>query len=90
MNEIQLEPGKKYRGTAWLNKYGEVHFRPEQKGSKPQNMHIVLEHENFALYESKEIFKVTIKFDKANFNVPDATKRFMFILGQLIAYMKKW
>lgn len=88
MKEIQLEPGKKYRGTAWLNKYGEVHFRPEQKGTKPQNMHVVLEHENFSLYESKEIFKVTIKFAKTNFNVMDATKRFSFILGQLIAYMK--
>lgn len=88
MKEIQLEPGKKYRGTAWLNKYGEVHFRPEQKGTKPQNMHVVLEHENFSLYESKEIFKVTIKFAKANFNVMDATKRFTFILGQLVSYMK--
>lgn len=88
MKEIQLEPGKKYRGTAWLNKYGEVHFRPEQKGTKPQNMHVVLEHENFSLYESKEIFKVTIKFAKANFNIMDATKRFSFILGQLVSYMK--
>lgn len=34
MNKINLEPGRKYRGSGWVNQYGEMFFRPEQKGGK--------------------------------------------------------
>lgn len=88
MNEIKMEPGRKYRGSAWINKYGEIQFRPEQKGSKPQNLHLVIEHETFSLYESKDIFKATVKFDKKNFNLQSATQRMLFILSQIVAYLK--
>lgn len=89
MNELQLEPGKKYRGTGWVNKYGEMHFRPQQKGSKPQNLHVIMEHEYFSIYESENIFKVTMKFAKADFSVSSATRKLMFVLSQLLTYVKK-
>lgn len=88
MNRLKLEPGKKYRGTAWVNEYGEIQFRPEQKGTKPSNMRIVLEHESFSLYESKEIFKVAVKFSKKNFSAIKAANKMSFIISQIITYLK--
>lgn len=88
MNKLKLEPGRKYRGTAWVNEYGEIQFRPEQKGSKPSNMHIVVEHESFTIYESKEIFKVSVKFAKKGFNAFSALSKLQFIVSQLITYLK--
>lgn len=88
MNQLRLEPGKKYRGTAWVNNYGEIQFRPEQKGTKPSNMHIVVEHETFTIYESKEIFKVAVKFDKKSFKPSHALMKMNFIVSQLISYLK--
>ena len=41
--KLSLEPGRHYKGTFWLNEYGEIQVRPEQKGSKPMNMKTVLE-----------------------------------------------
>ena len=88
MNKINLEPGRKYRGSGWVNQYGEMFFRPEQKGAKPGNLHLVMEHETFSLYESARMWKVTVKFEKAGFSVLKATEKFLFIVGQIKAYMR--
>lgn len=89
MQELQLEPGRRYRGSFWVNDYGELHVRPEQKGSKPGNMKIVLETEMFSLCESKNFFKVTVKFDKPKLTVLNMTNVFMFIITQISQYIKK-
>lgn len=89
MQELKLVPGKKYRGSAWVNNYGEIQFRPEQKGTKPGNLSIVLEHESFTLYESKEIFKVAVKFDKGSFDVRSALAKMTFIVTQIQQYMPR-
>ena len=89
MQELQLEPGRRYRGSFWVNDYGELHVRPEQKGSKPGNMKIVLETEMFSLCESKNLFKVTVKFNKPNLTVVNMTNVFMFIITQISQYIKK-
>ena len=41
MNKMNLEPGVKYRGTGWINEYGEFQFQREKKGSKASNLKIV-------------------------------------------------
>lgn len=88
MKKIQLEPGRKYRGTAWVNEYGEIQFRPEQKGTKPQNMKLVAEHESFSIYESEHLFKVSVKFEKKGFNLLHATNKLLFIISQVKTYLK--
>lgn len=88
MNKLELKPGRRYRGSFWLNEYGEIQVRPEQKGTKPQNLKIVLEHETFTLYESKDIFKVAVKFDKQKFDLSQAMQRMLFILQQIKQYLK--
>lgn len=62
--KIELIPGKKYRGTGCLNEYGEFDFTPENKGSKPNNMKLIKETEDFSLYESKDMIKVSVKIPK--------------------------
>ena len=86
MKKIKLEPGRKYRGTAWVNEYGEIQFRPEQKGSKPSNLRLVVEHESFSIYESENIWKVAVKFAKP-LNVTEAANRLSFVLSQLYAHI---
>ena len=87
MQQLKLEPGRKYRGSAWVNSYGELHFRPEQKGSKPSNLSIVMEHESFTFYESKDYFKLTMKFRKGSSSTHSLTARFLFILSQIKSYL---
>lgn len=86
MQKIKLEPGRKYRGTAWVNEYGEIQFRPEQKGTKPKNLKLVLECDSFSIYESSNIWKVSVKFDKP-FNVRQAASKMTFVLSQVVAHL---
>lgn len=88
MIKQNLEVGRKYRGSFWINEYGEIQVRPEQKGTKPSNLKIVLEHETFTIYESKEIFKVSIKIAKKNFSTINLTNKFVFIINTLKNYLK--
>lgn len=88
MQKQTLQVGRKYRGSGWVNEYGELHFRPEQKGTKPTNLHLVQEHENYSLYESDHIFKVVIKFEKRSFDVRQASSKMFFIVSQILTYLK--
>lgn len=88
MKKINLEPGRKYRGTGWINEYGEMQFRPEQKGTKPTNLHLVQEHEGYSIYESDHIFKVVIKFEKKTLVASQVANRMFFIVSQLLSYLK--
>lgn len=86
MKKIKMEPGRKYRGSAWVNEYGEIQFRPEQKGSKPTNLKLVMEHESFSIYESEHVWKVAVKFEKP-FDTRLAAKKLSFVLTQIVAHL---
>ena len=53
MKKLELKPGVTYRGSAILNEYGQVQFTAYQQGTKPSNLHTVLETPFFKLSESK-------------------------------------
>ena len=86
MQKMKMEPGRKYRGTAWVNEYGEIQFRPEQKGTKPKNLKLVLESDSFSIYESAHIWKVSVKFDKP-LNAHQAARQMSFVLSQVISHI---
>lgn len=88
MEKIDLVPGKKYKGTFWLNEYGQIQVQAEQKGTKPGNMKIVLQSNFFTLYESKRLWKVSVQFAKETFNVQHAYNVLLFVVGQIKMYMK--
>ena len=89
MNKMNLEPGVKYRGTGWINEYGEFQFTPEQKGSKPSNLKIVHQGNDFVIYESAHLWQVKVNFQKTN----DDTSKFMGIFTKacniLVKYFNK-
>lgn len=88
MNKLTLEPGRKYRGSGWVNEYGEIHFRPEQKGSKPQNMHLVYEESDLSISESANFFKIMVKIEKKSFSTMSVANKFMFLLTKIKTYLK--
>lgn len=64
MEKITLEPGRKYKGSFWLNEYGEIQVRPEQKGTRPGNFKLVNEYNEGKIYESAKTFKVSMVLPK--------------------------
>lgn len=74
--KLTLEPGKTYKGYGGVNEYGETFFKPQQVGSRPQNMSLIKETELFSLYESAQKIKISITIDKSLSNV-DRIKHFM-------------
>ena len=64
MKKINLIPGKKYKGYAVLNEYGEISFTPSQIGSKPDMKKIVVEGDDYTIYETKNFILTTIKIPR--------------------------
>lgn len=89
MQKLELQVGRKYRGSGWVNEYGELHFRPEQKGSKPGNLRLVYEASDYSISESKNLFKVVLKIDKDNFSIVQVANKLSLILSQIHNYIKK-
>ena len=86
MNKMNLEPGVKYRGTGWLNEYGEFQFQPEQKGSKPSNLKIVHQDGDFVIYESAHLWQVKVNFKKTNIDTTKFMAIFSAACGKLLKY----
>lgn len=64
--KITMEPGVHYRGSAWINEFGEIHFQPENKGSRPSNLRVVYQHEETTIYESRRFFRISVQIPKTN------------------------
>ena len=64
MQRLQLEPGKKYRGSFWINEFGEFHCNPEQKGQNPTGMNLVSEGALHKLFTTKNTVRVVITLDR--------------------------
>lgn len=62
--KLTMEPGVRYRGTAWINEFGEIHFSPEQKGSRPSNMRVVFQENETTIYESRKYYRVAVQVPK--------------------------
>lgn len=62
--KIVMEPGVRYRGSAWINEFGEIHFCPEQKGTRPTNMKIVYTEGDTTIYESRKFYRVSVQVPK--------------------------
>ena len=62
--KIIFKQGVKYRGFAFINEYGEWAFRPHKPSDNPNGMKIVMEIDNDTLYESSNMWKLTLRFNK--------------------------
>lgn len=64
--KIELEPGKRYKGYALVNEYGEFEFYPEQKGSRQGQFKTVKETESYVLSTTKNLVVVHLRLPKSN------------------------
>ena len=86
---MSLEPGVRYRGTGWINEYGEFQFQPEQKGSKPSNLKIVHQEGDYVIYESAHLWQVKVNFKKSNVDSENFLQVFTSACSKLVGYLKK-
>lgn len=67
MEKVQLTPGKKYRGSFWINDYGEFQCRPDGKAPEDSGrMKTVNETGGVKIQESKYMGRAIISFSKKN------------------------
>ena len=64
--KIELEPGKRYKGYALVNEYGEFEFYPEQKGSRQGQFKTVKETESYTLRTTQNLVVVHLRLPKSN------------------------
>lgn len=62
--KLDLEPGKKYRGYALLNEYGEFEFSPENTGSRSGSIKTIKETETYILSTSKKKVMIHIRLER--------------------------
>lgn len=85
--KLNLEPGRKYRGSAWINEYGQFEFMPERKGSRPGNYRLVHDNGAVTIHESSHFFKLSIKVGK---KMPSTLIPALIIsgMGKVLEYFK--
>lgn len=62
--KLEMEVGKKYRGYAVLNEYGEFDFMPEQTGARAGNIKQVKETQDYVLSTSKKKVLIHIRLER--------------------------
>lgn len=62
--KIEMQPGKKYRGYALLNEYGEFDFTPEQTGSRAGALKVVKEVDGCKVSTTKNTIQILISLPK--------------------------
>lgn len=64
LKKFNLEIGKHYEGSFWINEFGEINVRPKQEGTKPNGMKKHSEGEQFVIYTSKNLIRIVFTFPK--------------------------
>lgn len=62
--KMTLEPGKHYRGSFWINEFGELSVLPEQKGKNPCGLQKLTEGDNWVIYTSKNVVRVVVSLPR--------------------------
>lgn len=88
MQKLDLKPGVKVRGWGYLNEYGEMHFQPEKKGSRPSSKKLLFESPTgYALRENKKEYIVELRLPKKTVrNFSYLTSLFTSALYKLLTY----
>lgn len=89
MKKVKLEPGKKYKGYAVLNEYGEIQFTPSQIGSKPDQKRVVKEDDDYTIYSTKNFVIASIRLPRP-LGFMQRISLLMSIIDKLIKDFKKY
>lgn len=88
MKKLQLEPGKKYRGYAFLNEFGQFDFTPENTGAKAGAYKVIRSTENYSIANTKKKIILHISVDKAD--RIDLIKNILQVVNQIIGELKNY
>ncbi|MBQ0050132.1 MAG: hypothetical protein KBT12_07880 [Bacteroidales bacterium] len=61
---MALEPGRHYRGSFWINEFGEISVQPEQKGKNPCGLEKLTQGDNWVVYTSKNVVRVVVSLPR--------------------------
>lgn len=89
MKKIDLPVGKKVRGYGLLNEFGEFEFTPEQTGSRPDGMKLVVEKEDYKLFECKKTLRLVVKVPKGD-SYLERAKALFAVVNQVISELQKY
>ena len=83
---MQLEVGKKYRGSGIINEYGEVQFTAYQQGNAaPSAMKKIVSQQDeasqWAIYASKDLCSLRLTVTKGDRNDMERALRNIFIIA---------
>lgn len=84
-----MEIGRRYKGYAVLNEYGQFEFTPCQKMPSEGRMKIVRSGSNYTLYESRYQFRLSFTFSKGD-NAMQSVKAFLNSVQSCIAILYKY
>lgn len=69
MKPVEVETGKRYRGSAVMNEYGEFNFTPyghRDEGEEANAMRVITQTKEYTLYRSEKTIKVAVSVPKGN------------------------
>lgn len=89
MDKSEMEIGKRYKGYALLNEYGQFEFTPCQKMPSEGRMKIVRSGSDFTLYESRYQFRLSFTFPKGQ-NPIESVKSFMASVQKCTVLLYKY
>ena len=88
---MALEPGKKYRGSFWINEFGQFHCSPEQKGKNPTGMKLVSEGRFHKMFTTKNTVRIVFTLEKADHDTlsRNFTQAVSSAMAQMLMYNLK-
>ena len=89
MDKSEMEIGKRYKGYALLNEYGQFEFTPCQKMPSEGGMKIVRSGSDYTLYESRYQFRLSFTFQKGQ-NPIESVKSFLASVQNCIVVLYKY
>ena len=64
-NEVMaLEPEKTYYGSFVIKKSGLIKVKPYKQGTKPSNLHKIVDGDGYAIFASKRLLRVVVTLPK--------------------------
>lgn len=89
MKKIQMVPGKRYKGYAYLNEFGQIHFDPSQIGSRSEAKKLVTEKDDFSVYETKNFIVLHVRLVKI-LGVKEKVKSFLNVVNDILTILREY
>lgn len=87
--QLQLEPGKKYRGYGFINEYGEFEFSPEQTGIRAGEVKLLKSGDDYTVSTTKNYVILHVRV-KRPFKPVEGIYQVMRKIDEIIKIFKEY